>query len=59
MKKCLDCVHCEVRKECFDLPAKSSYQYPQPYCLKMERDVAGFDRPNEPICIEFQKRCEV
>ena len=58
-KKCLDCVHCEVRKENFNTPAKSFNSYLQPHCTKMGYDVAGYDRPNEPICIDFKKRIEV
>lgn len=58
-KICLDCVHCEVRKEHFNSPANSFKSYLQPHCTKMGYDVAGYDRPNEPICIEFKKRSEV
>lgn len=56
-KQCLDCVHCEQRKE--HIHASSFYTYMQPHCTKMGYDVAGYDRPNEPICIEFKKRIEV
>ena len=58
-KRCLECVYCEMRKEHFRSNDNSFNSYLQPYCNKKGYEVSGFDKFNEPICIDFKKKSEV